>query len=318
MRLDRILALTLITLCLLAAFGNLLGGFTPDRGDSKGAGATPGSANVALLNIYGVISDAEAGGLFASAEGANANQLIKSIQAAREDQQIKAILLRINSPGGTAAASQAVYEELMRTRKETGIKIIASLGDVAASGGYYVASAADHIVANPSTVTGSIGVIVRTQNVSSLLNKVGVQTSSYQSGPYKDILSPFRESKPKEREILQGIVDDSYDQFLQAIVAGRNISLAKLKPLAEGQIYTGSQAKAVNLVDSLGNYTDALQKTAEIAKIKGKPEVRDFGKTNPFGESWDLFSSTIWQQWLPGFAKAQSFRWQNIPLTLME
>ncbi|NJK41152.1 MAG: signal peptide peptidase SppA [Acaryochloridaceae cyanobacterium SU_2_1] len=317
MRLDRILALTLITLCLVAALGNLLGGPPSSWEDADGANATMGDANVALLNIYGTISDAEATGLFSSAEGANANQLIKSIQDAREDQQIKAILLRINSPGGTAAASEAVYEELMRTRKETDIKIIASLGDVAASGGYYIASAAHHIVANPATVTGSIGVILRSQNVSGLLNKVGVQTSTFQSGPYKDILSPFRESKPKEREILQGIVDDSYDQFLKAIVAGRSITLSQLKPLAEGQIFTGAQAKAVNLVDSLGNYTDALQKTAEIAKIKGKPQVRDFGKANPFGD-WDLFSTARVQQWLPDFAKAQSMGWQNIPLTLME
>ncbi|WP_299408943.1 signal peptide peptidase SppA [Acaryochloris sp. IP29b_bin.148] len=309
MRLNRILALALVTLCLLAALGNWLGG-------SMESQKTKGSANVALVNVYGVISDEPASGPFGSSAGANANELIDIIQRAREDQGIKAILLRINSPGGTAAASQAIYEELMRTRKETDIKIIASLGDVAASGGYYVASAAHHIVANSSSVTGSIGVIVRTQNVSSLLDKVGVQTSTIQSGPLKDILSPFRDTKPEERNILQSVVDESYQQFLEAIVAGRDISMEELKPLADGRIYTGTQAKAKNLVDSLGNYYDALQTTADLAKISGEPKVRDFSKSSLFEGFGPFLSSSSQAQpmeWL-----AAETRWHKIPLTLME
>lgn len=315
MRLNRVLALALVTLCLIAAVGNWLGG-------SMGKSNIQGSANVAQINIYGVISDEASSGPFSSGEGANANKLINSIQKAREDKAIKAILLQINSPGGTAAASQAVYEELMRTRKETDIKIIASLGDVAASGGYYIASAAHHIVANPSSVTGSIGVIVRTQNVSSLLDKIGVQTSTIQSGPLKDILSPFRETKPEERTILQGVVDESYQQFLDAIVAGREMSLEKLKPLADGRIYTGTQAKEKNLVDSLGNYYDALEKTAELANISGDPKVRNFGKSSLFGDVGPFLSTSNQQlpqvpsEWLS--SESQWPRWHKIPLTIME
>ena len=161
---------------------------------------------MALVNVYGLISDAAASGPFGGTAGANSTALIKAIRRAREDK-VKAILVRINSPGGTAAASQAVYEELMRTRKETKIKIIASLGDVAASGGYYVASAAHHIVANPASLTGSIGVIVRTQNLSSLLDKIGVETGTVQSGPYKDILSPYRENHPRGAQTVAGDCD---------------------------------------------------------------------------------------------------------------
>ena len=314
MRLNRILALALVTLCLIAALGNWLGGSVDGKNKAKG------SANVALINIYGAISDAASGGPFSSGDGANANQLIDEIERAREDKGIKAILLRINSPGGTAAASQAVYEELMRTRKETDVKIIASLGDVAASGGYYIASAAHHIIANPSSVTGSIGVIVRTQNVSSLLDKIGVQTSTIQSGPLKDILSPFRDTKPEERQILQSVVNESYQQFLEAIVAGRDMPIEKLKPLADGRIYTGTQAKEKNLVDSLGNYHDALETTAELANISGEPKVRDFGKSKLFEGFGPFLSSSLGQglpqEWLS--SEAQWTRWHKIPLTLME
>jgi protease-4 len=316
MRLNRILAFALVVLCLVAALGNWLGG-------SIHQGKRQGLANVALVNIYGLISDEEVGGPFSSSTGTNANQMIEAIKEAREDGGIKAILLRINSPGGTAAASAAIYEELMRTRKETDIKIIASLGDVAASGGYYIASAAHHIVANPSTVTGSIGVIVRTQNVSPLLDKIGVKTGTFQSGQFKDILSPFRDTKPEEQKILQGVVDESYQQFLEAIVAGRDMPIEKLKPLADGRIFTGAQAKTKNLVDSLGNYYDALKTTAELANIRGEPKVRDFGKSSLFGDSLEPFLSSFLgqgraSQWLPMSSQTEWTRWHKIPLTLME
>jgi protease-4 len=268
-----------------------------------------------LINVYGVISDSVAPGPFSQADGVSATGLIKAIQRARDDQ-VKAILLRINSPGGTAAASQAIYDELMRTRKETNIKIVATFGDVAASGGYYIASAAHHIVANPASLTGSIGVIIRTQNVSDLFDKIGVKSDSIKSGQYKDILSPYRQTTVDERSLLQAIVNDSYNQFLQAIVEGRNMPLPQLKPLADGRLYTGTQAKAVKLVDSLGNYHDALNKAAELAKIKGEPQVRNYtdGFINPFSV---LFSASL-EQLIPGYQEARLARWHQIPLMLME
>lgn len=311
MRRDRIFAIALIALCLIAALGNWLGG-APTSTSTELSTALP--AEVALFDLYGGISDSKDSSLLGSSSGVSSNDVIAGIRKARRDK-VKAILLRINSPGGTAAASEAIYDELMRARKETDIQIVASLGDVAASGGYYVASAAHHIVANPATITGSIGVIIRTQNVSSLLDKVGVESSTIQSGQYKDILSPYRNPKPGETELLQGIVTDSYRQFLDAIVAGREISMEKLKPLADGRIFTGTQAQEAGLVDSLGNYADALDQVAKLAKIKGEPQVRDYLE----GEGvLNRILGTTLDQWLPGYQQARFARWQKIPLALME
>ncbi len=270
MRVDRLLAIILIVICLTAALGNWLVGSKQLQTSERNKAST----DIALIDIYGGISDT-ASSTFGSSGGASANALLDAIGEARKDK-VKAILLRINSPGGTAAAAQSVFNELMRTRKETNIKIVASLGDLAASGGYYIASAAHHIVANPSTLTGSIGVIVQTQNVAPFLDKLGVQSGSVQSGQYKDILSPFRSATEGDRKIIKGIVSDSYEQFLASIVEGRNISLAELRPLADGRIYTGAQAKAVKLVDSLGNYRDAVKKTAELIRVKGEPKIRNY------------------------------------------
>ncbi|MGB8702596.1 MAG: signal peptide peptidase SppA [Thermosynechococcaceae cyanobacterium] len=313
MRLDRLLAMILILICLVAAVGNwLMGTSLPDAQKRNAA------VEIALIDIYGGISDTQSAGPFSSGGGASANTLLEAIQKARKDD-VKAILLRINSPGGTAAAAQSVYNELMRARKETNIKIVASLGDLAASGGYYIASAAHHIVANPSTLTGSIGVIVHTQNVASLMDKLGVQSGTVQSGRFKDILSPFRSTTEDERKIIQGIVSDSYEQFLASIVQGRNISLAELRPLADGRIYTGAQAKAVKLVDSLGNYQDAVKKTAEIARIKGDPKISNYtnrGLSNSLLGRLLPFSTG---SWLPAQSSGPMVQdWNKVPLALME
>lgn len=316
MRLDRILALTLIVLCLVAALGNWLTGSIPSREVTAERIKIGSQADVALLEIYGLISDQPTTTPLSVSNTSNSNALIKAIRQARQDQ-VKAILLHINSPGGTPAASQAIYQELMRTRQETEIKIVASLGDVAASGGYYVASAAHHIMANPATLTGSIGVIVRSQNISPLLDKIGVQTENIKSGQYKDILSPFDELNEGERALLEGIVAQTYQQFLDAIIASRNISLEELTPLADGRIFTGAQAKQVNLVDSLGNSYDALQKAAELANITREPRVRNYTSPN-WRESLGIFLSSSWQQLLSDSQSAQLIRWSRNRLNLVE
>jgi protease IV len=313
MRFDRLLATTLIIICLVAAVGNWLIG-SSFQGSQQSKSAT----DVALIDVYGSISDSASSSPFGGSDGANANTLLEGIRKARQDN-VKAILLRINSPGGTAAASQSVYTELMRVRQETKIKIIASLGDLTASGGYYIASAANHIVANPSTLTGSIGVIMHTQNLSPLLEKVGVQSGTIQSGRFKDILSPYRSTTEDERKILQGIVSESYEQFLAAIVAGRNISLAELRPLADGRIFTGSQAKTLKLVDSLGNYRDAIQKTAEVIHVKGEPKIRNYTHK---GLSGSLLGGLLPFSWGPnipsGSSEIMTQNWDKVPLALME
>lgn len=312
MRLDRILVSALIAICLVAALGNWLGG-GPQIATPK---ISPeGKANVALLEVYGTISDEATTSPFGGVDSSNSNALIKAIRQARKDQ-VKGILVHINSPGGTAAASEAVYSELIRTRKETDIKVVASLGDVAASGGYFVASAADHIMANPASITGSIGVIIQTQNISSLLDKIGVQTNTIKSGQYKDILSPFRSTTDNERQILQTVVMDSYQQFLSAVSTSRKIPLEQLKPLADGRIFTGRQAQQAKLVDSLGNTYDALQKLADLAGIQGDPTVRNYTSTNLRESLGLLFSTSL--QGLPGSQLAQQVRWHKIPLALRQ
>lgn len=314
MRSDRILALILIVLCLIASLGNWLGESTVSSSDGERIGSNA-QADVALLEIYGVISD-EPTTPFSINNTSNSNALIEAIRQAREDGT-KAILLHINSPGGSAAASQAVYEELMRVRQETDIKIVASLGDVAASGGYYIASAADRIVANPATITGSIGVIVSTQNISSLLDKIGVRIGNVKSGRYKDILSPYDDLSEEELNIVEQIVAQIYQQFLDAIVASRKISLEELQPLADGRIFSGEQAKQVNLVDSLGNFYDALQEAAELANITGEPKIRNY--TSPdWQDSLEIFLSSSLQNLIPNLQKTQLVRWSIEQLTGVE
>jgi protease-4 len=321
MRQDRILALVLIAICVIAAMGNWLGSGRPSstevsvrRSADWNRSVSAIKADVALIPIRGVIESAT-GSTFGESSP-SADTVVKAIRRARNDQ-VQAILMPINSPGGTAAASEAIYNELMRIRQETKIKIVASMGDVAASGGYFVASAAHHIVASPSTLTGSIGVILRSSKVTGLLKTIGVETETIKSGQYKDIFSPFRDTTPGERTLLEGIVEDTYQHFLTAIVAGRKISLEQLKPLADGRVFTGAQALKVKLVDSLGNASDALDKVTELAQIKGEPTVRNY-LVPSFADYFTPFFSASLEHLIPGYQQAKLSLWNKIPLTLME
>ncbi len=314
MRTDRILAALLVAGSLAAASAAWLS--SPPRAGLTlpGSLSAGGTADIALIDVYGVISDSSEGGIFGGGEGASSNRLIGAIRDAEKDG-VKAILLRINSPGGTAAASQAVYEELMRVRRDGKVKIVASMGDVAASGGYYIAAAADHVTALPATTTGSIGVIMHLQNVQGLMGKLGIASTTVQSGPHKDILSPFRQPSAAEREILQGQVTETYAQFLDAIVAGRKMPLDKLRPLADGRIFTGSQAQKAGLVDSLGSWRVAVDKAADLAGIKGEPQVENYSE----GDFWKGFVPKV-EARLPGFLSGGPSTEMpvKVPLALME
>ncbi|MDE3018325.1 MAG: signal peptide peptidase SppA [Nitrospirota bacterium] len=216
-----------------------------------------GKAKVLLIELSGIISAQDSGGLV---EQPNlVARLKEELTRASEDQNVSAIVLRINSPGGTVTASDIMYHELKVFRDKHKIPVIASIMDVGASGGYYVAAAADKIMAHPSTVTGSIGVIMLTMDAHGLLDKIGLEARAVTSGPKKDMGSPFRAMTDEERAIFQSVIDSFYERFLTVVKEGRpNLSAEQIRKLADGRIYSGEQAKAVGLVDSIGYLDDAV------------------------------------------------------------
>ena len=196
----------------------------------------------------------------------NSKDIVSQLKKYRKNKSINAVVLRIESPGGTIGASQEIYEEVKKIR-ESGKIIVASLGNVAASGGYYVACGADKIVANPGTVTGSIGVIAEFFNISELADKFGLKFETVKSGKFKDSGSPFRTLTTEERKYFQKLIDDSFQQFVEVVHQEREIDKEKLLKIADGRIFTGQQAKELNLVDELGSYEDAISLTIKMAGI---------------------------------------------------
>jgi protease-4 len=212
---------------------------------------------IALVRIEGPIIDSK--------------ETLDEIKDYVKDTSVKAIVLRIDSPGGAVAPAQEIYEEVRKAVSKK--KIVVSMGSVAASGGYYIASPAARIVANPGTLTGSIGVIMEIPNVEGLLNKIGVKTEVIKSGRHKDIASVFRGIKKEEREILQGVLDNVHEQFIKAVAEGRKMLPEDVKEIADGRIFTGEQALKVGLIDELGNLEDAIKTAAQLSGIKGEPVV---------------------------------------------
>jgi protease-4 len=195
----------------------------------------------------------------------NSENTIKHLTAFREDPAVKAILIRIDSPGGAVGASQEVFAEIKRTSREK--PVIASMASVAASGGYYAALGANQIFANPGTLTGSIGVILEFANIKQILDKVGYKAEVIKSGENKDIGSFSRDMTPSERALLQSLIDNVHKQFMQAVSDCRGLPLETVIPIADGRIFTGQQALAERLIDSLGNFTDAARQAAKLAGL---------------------------------------------------
>ena len=227
--------------------------------------------NIAIIKIEGTISSSPS--FFG---GADPDEILPLLKKARENPSIKAVVIRINSPGGQAGASQEIYREIMRVR-EAGKPVVASLGDIATSGGYYVASAADKIVAEPGTLTGSIGAILIVPQLKELLEKYGIRFVIVKAGKFKDITSPFREITPQEKELLQRMLDDIHEQFIQDVAKGRGLNVEKIHKIADGRILTGKQAKELGLIDEFGNLNDAVDLAAELAEIE-KPNVVELQK----------------------------------------
>lgn len=214
---------------------------------------------IALIRVEGVILDSQT--------------TVGELKRFSENPSIKAIVLRIDTPGGGVVPSQEIYDAVKRVRSKSNKAVIASMGSVAASGGYYIAAATDRIVANPGTLTGSIGVIMETANVEGLLQKIGVEGVVIKSGKYKDVGSPLRKMSAEERALLQAVMDDVHKQFIEAVAEGRSMELRAAQALADGRIFTGRQAKEAKLVDELGDLEDAIQLAAEVVGIEGEPKV---------------------------------------------
>ena len=194
-----------------------------------------------------------------------------------EEREFPALILRIDSPGGTVGDSQEIYSAINRL-KSKGCKVIASFGNISASGGVYIGVAADKIVANPGTITGSIGVIIRGNNISELLSKIGIKFETIKSGTFKDILSPDKPLSDEGRALLQNLIDESYKQFTEAVSKGRNIPIEDVKKFADGRIFTGTQALGLGLVDEIGDEYKAREIAAEITNTDIKIEPITIGK----------------------------------------
>ena len=226
-----------------------------------------GADKVALVKLEGLLITAE--------------PVVEELNEYAEDSSVKAIVLRIDSPGGGVVVSQEIYNAVKNARKE-GKKVVASMGTVAASGGYYVAAAADRIVANPGTLTGSIGVKMEFANIEKLLEKIGVKGMVVKAGEYKDVGSPFREMSAQEKKLLQDVIDDVHSQFIKAVAEGRNMQEAEVRAIADGRIFTGRQALDLKLVDQLGDLADSIKVAGELVGIRGKPRVIEKRKKIPF------------------------------------
>jgi len=242
---------------------------------------------VGVVELSGAITDEGARGLLGGGSAGGARKFIEDIDAARTDSSIKAVVIRVNSPGGSAAASQEMFQAVRRLRAEK--PVICSMGDVAASGGYYVAAACDKIYANGSTLTGSIGVISQFVNYGDLFKKLGLGEATIKSGKFKDAGNPTRDLTSEERQLFQKMIGDVYSQFIGDVLVGRKnptngkLTKTKLLALADGRVYTGRQAKANLLVDENGGLYDAIAYAAKQANIEGKPTVRNFSSSGGLG-----------------------------------
>ena len=213
---------------------------------------------IGVIDVTGIISGSQ--------------HIVNQVKKFRQDKRIRGIVLRIDSPGGSVGPSQEIYDEVLKTR-EGGKIIYASMGAMAASGGYYIASAAEKIFANPGTLTGSIGVIMAFTNAKGLMEKIGLQPKIIKAGEYKDIGSPARAMTEKERNLLQSVVDDVHQQFIEAIASGRGISIEEVTTIADGRIFTGRQAHSLNLVDELGGLQATIDQLSDKVGIIGAPKI---------------------------------------------
>jgi protease-4 len=267
-----IFAVLAVLFFLVIGFGVLFYiGATSEEGSVSGFGE-----KIALVELKGTINSSE--------------DVVSQLKKHRENRSIKAIVLRVDSPGGAVVPSQEIYEEVKKTR-DAGKPIIVSMGSLAASGGYYVSCGATKIVANRGTLTGSIGVISQFIQVEQLLDKIGIGSATVKSGKLKDSGSPFRKFTEEDRKYWEGLIRDTYNQFVTVVERERHIPRKKLLGIADGRVFSGEQALEAGLVDTLGTYEDAVRIAADMAGIHGEPVVVKIRDRRPFGIFDLLFRS---------------------------
>jgi len=250
---------------VLLAVGSAL---LPDRWKSP-------SGEIALVRIQGMLMDSQ--------------NIVRQLSNYRHNPNVRGIVLRIDSPGGAVAPAQEIYNEIMKLKADHKT-VYASMGTVAASGGYYIACAANYVLANPGTLTGSIAAVMAFSNIEELTDKIGVKPIIIKSGKYKDVGSPLRGMKPEERKLLQSVVDDVHQQFVQAVAKGRGLPVSEINEIADGRIMTGQQALTLKLVDEMGGLEKTIELLAKKIGVEGRPRVIEEKEKTPFFD-WLLQSS---------------------------
>ena len=269
----------IVGLCIVAVG---IGLFFP-AGGSGSAGGLGKPNTIAVVRIEGTISGGDSGGSLLGGSAVGADTINEQLREIAKDKSIKAVVLRLDTPGGAASAGEEISMSVDAVKK-SGKVVVASMGDMAASAGYMIAAHADRIVANNSTMTGSIGVIMSMQNLQGLYDKIGYKDVTIKSGPYKDIGNAARPMTDTEHQMLQGMVNDIFSQFVDTVAHGRHMSRQTVLKYATGEIFTGRQAKKIGLVDDIGTYYDALDIAAKMAKMKPDSyEVKDYSKETGLG-----------------------------------
>jgi len=243
---------------------------------------------IAIIPVEGMISNAKEGGFLQPTENP-LSLFTQQLDLAASDSDVKAVVLRISSPGGTVSSADAMYEQILRFRKRTGKPVVAAFQEVAASGAYYIACGCDRIVAQPTSVVGSIGVIFYTFNISGTLNKIGAQSEALKSGPLKDMGSPFRPLNSEDRAVMQGMIDEYYARFVGVVTENRpGIPSQSLKTVTDGRVFSGRHAKDLGLVDDLGLLEDAVRTTKKMAKA---PHAEVIMYKRPYGYGGSIYAS---------------------------
>jgi len=260
---------TFVVMALLVLFSIAIG-VTQRTPTQQGMSVSFLSENqVAVVDLYGPIAFSAS-----SAFGpTGANGVLDELNRIREDKDVNAVILRINSPGGTVGASQELYDQVLRIKDELNIPVISSIGDIGASGAYYVALASDKIYANPGSLVGSIGVIMGNINFSQLAEKYGVDFSVFKSGKYKDTLSGWRDPTSDEEDLLQGLVDNVHQQFVSVLIEERGLTDDEAKAIAQGQVFSGQQALENKLIDDVGSFEDVVEFVSTLEGVGSNPKL---------------------------------------------